>query len=116
MTQFDNDFLKELKEKRTTYRDMIDFCCDGMILNNDIIGELSKHDFYFDTFCGVDSDEELDEWAEIYQYYIINYSDAERLAKYTNELVMYNESLDLYILCVTHWGTSWDYVPSNWKD
>jgi hypothetical protein len=22
----------------------------------------------------------------------------------------YSDMLDCYILCVTHWGTSWDYV------
>lgn len=110
------ELLKKLREERPTYRDMIKFCCDSMILNNDIIAELSKSDFYFDTFCGVDYDEEEDTYTDVYQYYIINYQDAERLAEYTNELVYYNEYLDLYILGVTHWGTSWDYVPSNWKE
>lgn len=110
------ELLKELREKRKSYRDMIKFCCDGMILNNDIIQELSKHGFYFDIFCGIDYDEDEDTYSEVYQYYIINYQDAERLAEYTNELVYYNEALDLYILGVTHWGTSWDYVPSNWKE
>lgn len=42
MKNINNEFLKELKEERTTYKDMIDFCCDSLILNNDIIGELSK--------------------------------------------------------------------------
>ena len=111
------ELLKELREKRTNYREMINFCCDGMILNNDIIQELSKSDsYYFDVFCGLDYDEEEDTYTEVYQYYIINYQDAERLAEYTNELVYYNEALDLYILGVTHWGTSWDYVPANWKE
>lgn len=110
------ELLKELREKRTSYRDMIKFCCDSMILNNDIIQELSKNDIFFDVYCGLDYDEEEDTYTDVYQYYIINYQDAERLAEYTNELVYYNESLDLYILGVTHWGTSWDYVPSNWKE
>lgn len=111
------ELLRELREKRTNYREMIQFCCDGMILNNDIIAELSKSDsYYFDVFCGLNYDEEEDTYTEVYQYYIINYQDAERLAEYTNELVYYNEALDLYILGVTHWGTSWDYVPSNWKE
>ena len=110
------ELLKELKEKRTNYKDMIDFCCDSMILNNDVIRELSKRDFSFDIFCGVDYDEENDTYKDIFQYYIISSCDAERLAEYTNELVKYNEELDLYLLCVDHFGTSWDYVPSNWKD
>ena len=43
---------------------------------------------------------------EVYQYYLINYNDACRLRDYTNELVLYNEELDIYVLCVCHWGTS----------
>lgn len=49
-------------------------------------------------------------YTEIYQYYIINEGGAEILQEYTNELVMYNSDLDLYVWCVDHWGTSWDYV------
>ena len=113
---FNKEFLERLRDEKKSYRDMINFCCDSLILNNDIIKELSKNDFYFDIFCGIDYDEEDDTYTEVYQYYIINYQDAERLAEYTNELVYYNEALDLYILGVTHWGTSWDYVPANWKE
>ena len=29
--------------------------------------------------------------------------------------VVYNDELDLYLLCVTHFGTMWSGVPSNWK-
>lgn len=28
----DKELLKEIIEKRKTYRDMIDFCCDNMIM------------------------------------------------------------------------------------
>lgn len=130
-------FLDELKEKRTTYAEMIDFCCDDYILNNDIISKLSQN-YYFDVFCGdyyeyydntgreitndeynklVDSNISCYETErEVFQCYLINYNDACRLRDYTNELVLYNEDLDLYVLCVCHWGTSWNYVSSNWKD
>ena len=60
-------------------------------------------------------DEESDEYVDIYQQYIITSQDAERLAEYTNEIVVYNDELDLYLLCVTHFGTMWSGVPSNWK-
>lgn len=135
---FRKEFLKELREKRTSYKDMIDFCCDSLILNNDIISELSKNDYYFDMFCGSDREflnangdyisekeyykleeegEDVEEvYTDFYQYYIISYRDAERLAEYTNEVVFYNEDLDLYLLAVSHYGTSWDYVPSSWKN
>lgn len=111
-----NEFLQELKTERTSYKDMIDFCCDDLILNNCIVNELSGKGFYFDDYCGSIYDEECDEYDDIYQFFIINDSDAERLAKYTNEYVMYNDDLDLYILCVTHYGTMWSGVPANWKD
>lgn len=73
-------------------------------------------------------DEESEEWAEIqadidalnesyyheiYQYYIISDNGAEILREWTNEIVLYNEELDLYVWGVTHWGTSWDYVLTD---
>ena len=131
------EFLEQLRKDRPTYKDMIQFCCDDMILNNNIIDELSKSNFYFDIFCGNDreftnangdyiSEEEFynlqeegkegDEiYCDFYQYFIINYADAGRLAEYTNEVVFYNDQLDLYLLAVTHCGTGWGYVPANWK-
>jgi hypothetical protein len=110
------ELLNNLKAGRTTYRDMIDFCCDNMILNNDIIPNLSSKGFCFDTFCGTDYDEEDDYYYDVYQYFIISERDAERLEEYTNELVYYCEDLDMYILGVCHFGTPWNGVSANWKD
>ncbi len=110
------DFLQSLIEERKNYRDMIDFCCDSLILNNYLIQELNKRGYYFELYCGNDYDEESDTYCDIFQYYIITERDAERLSEYTNEIVYYNDVLDLYILAVDHYGTSWDYVPSNWKE
>lgn len=41
--------------------------------------------------------------------YIISEYGYKFLKAYTDELVFYNENLDVYIWAVTHWGTSWDY-------
>lgn len=109
-------FFEQLKEERTSYKDMIDFCCDSMILNNEIIPELSKKDFYFDIYCGEDYDEENDVYYDVYQYFVIGAGDAERLERYTNELVYYCDDLDLYILGVCHFGTPWSGVAANWKE
>lgn len=133
---FNKEFLKELREKRTSYKDMIDFCCDDMILNNYLVEELNKNGYYFDFYCGsdvyyldnngntitqeqadeMDFDEYSEQYKDIYQYYIISSNSAERLSEFTNEIVMYNDDLDLYFLCVTHWGTAWNGVPANWKE
>ena len=50
---------------------------------------------------------------EIFQYFIISDNGAEILQYWTNEIVFYNEELDMYIWGVTHWGTGWDYVLTD---
>lgn len=136
------DLLQNLKETRKSYAQMVEFCADSLILNNYIVEELTKQNFYFEDFAGSTSyevyfNENGDEiereefetleeqgaevytdyrYLEIYQYYIIDGAAAERFKEYTNEIIIYNEQLDLYILCVTHWGTCWAGVPSNWID
>ena len=59
--------------------------------------------------------EELENEAEpeIFQYFIISESGAEILKDYTDEIVFYNEELNMYVWGVTHWGTSWDYVLTD---
>ena len=52
-------------------------------------------------------------YEEIFQYFIISNNGAEILKDYTNEIVFYNEALDMYVWGVTHWGTSWDYVLTD---
>ncbi len=47
---------------------------------------------------------------EIYQYYIIGYSGANFLKQFTDEIVFYDNELDIYVWGITHCGTSWDYV------
>lgn len=54
-----------------------------------------------------------DKTEEIYQFYIIDDSTAEYLKNHTSEIIYYNDQLDIYVLCVTHWGTSWDYVGAT---
>ena len=109
------EVLETLKKTRKDYRAMIDFCCDDLVLNNDIMPTLISSGFEFDIYCGTDCDEE-DYYYDVYQCFIIGSGDAERLKEYTNELVYYCEDLDLYILGVCHFGTPWNGVPANWKD
>ena len=51
----------------------------------------------------------------IFQDYIISDYGYEFLEKYTDEIVFYNEKLDMYIWGITHYGTSWDYVLTDIK-
>ena len=63
--------------------------------------------------------EELEDLAssedEVYQWYIISDNGASILKDWTNEIVYYNDELDLYLWGVTHYGTSWDYVLTDIK-
>ena len=52
---------------------------------------------------------------DVFQYYIISDNGARILSDYTNEIVWYNEKLDMYVWGVTHCGTSWDYVLTDIK-
>ena len=52
---------------------------------------------------------------DVYQTYIISESGYQFLNRYTDEIVYYNEELDLYLWGITHFGTSWDYVLTDIK-
>ena len=80
---------------------------EDCIFNNQLIEETGWHDW--DVMTG----ENLDD--EIYQYYIISRSGYEFLSRYTDEIVLYNEKLDIYLWAITHFGTSWDYVLTDIK-
>ena len=130
--------LNLLKEKYTNYKKMLEFCGDDYVMNNYIVPELAKRNIFFEIFCGDEyeyfdekgetitreeyeqkqnnSEDVCEQLCEVYQYFIISERTAERLKEYTNELVIYNYDLDLYILCVCHLGTSWDIVAANWKE
>ena len=58
-------------------------------------------------------EEEQDCHPEIFQYYIVSDNGAEIIKEFTNDPLFYNETLDMYVWGVTHWGTSWDYVLTD---
>lgn len=51
-----------------------------------------------------------DEYKEIYQWYLIDPTDAEYLKNNTDELIFYSDVLDEYVWGVTHFGTPWESV------
>lgn len=58
-------------------------------------------------------DEETEREHEIFQFFITDCTedDMEWLEEHFGLLFTYSNLLDKYILCVDHFGTSWDYVP-----
>lgn len=123
-TDYDIRLLKEKEQGQEnalygylSYRDMIDYFTDGcLILNNNLINiEINGDYAYWELENGQDYDEENDYYLDVYQYYIIDENDAERLKNNTHELIYYNNELDMYLLGVTHFGSSWRIVPSDFK-
>lgn len=51
---------------------------------------------------------------EVFQWFIVDDWGA-RLLQDIDEIVYYNEKLDMYLWGVTHYGTSWNYVLTNIK-
>ena len=54
-------------------------------------------------------------YSEIFQYFIISDYGAKLVQEYTDYPLFYCDNLDMYILGVTHFGTSWDYVLTDIK-
>lgn len=80
---------------------------DALILCNNIADDWE----YLELQNNYDNIEDF----EIYQYYIIGDDLANRLMRYTNEIIYYHNKLDIYILGVCHYGTSWQYIPTQFE-
>lgn len=88
------------------------------VLNNDIMNltyGIGSWEQVSGTIDNTDEIEELEEKRdepEVFQWFIISDWGA-RLLQNINEIVYYNETLDMYVWGVTHYGTSWDYVLTS---
>ena len=81
------------------------------VMANDIMSKTANIG-YWDLVSGSYYDEETDSFTDIYQLFIVDSQGAEILEE-CNEIVYYNEELDMYVWGVTHYGTSWDYVLTD---
>jgi hypothetical protein len=99
----------ETKKYPTNYRVAIQWLNNSLVLCNHIaqIDETVIDNMRFSL-----EDEETGEYTEIYQWFITDCSDSdvEYLEETFGLLFTYSELLECYILCVDHYGTSWDYV------
>lgn len=99
----------EEKKMYTNYRVATKWLNNSYILCNHI-GEIDQtiwDNMRFDMY-----DDEVGIYREIYQWFISDCSDED--VRYLEDtfglLFTYSELLECYILCVDHYGTSWDYV------
>lgn len=96
------DEIEELEEKRDELEKENEKNPSQIIYNeiyeiNDRITELES---------------EQDDEPEVFQWYIVDDWGA-KLLQDINQIVYYNETLDMYLWGVNHYGTSWDYVLTD---
>lgn len=105
----------EIEHHKISYKTLLDYYDITPILCNNILDiEPCLYDY---LESGSIYDEENDYFTDIFQYFIIDVSQWELediKQKYNDELIIcYSPKLDNYILCVDHFGTSWDYVLTD---
>ena len=115
-----------------SYRTIIDYFCGDIVLCNEIAEkdesvysnmiiedatkyynengeEISEDEYYNDDNAYAENNT-----TDIFQYYLCNLNeyDKEQLQK-AGVILSYSDLLDLDVICVDHWGTSWDYVLTD---
>lgn len=96
------DEIEELEEKRDELEEQNESSPSQIIENE--INEINEQIEELEN--------EQDNDPEVFQWFIVDDWGA-RLLKEINEIVYYNETLDMYLWGVTHYGTSWDYVLTS---
>ena len=103
------------KTTLTTYKEAVNWLNNSFVLCNNIV-EIDQS--IYDNMNFNLYDEESDSYLDIFQWYITdcNQADVEYLTKYFDLKFTHSDILDCYILCVDHFGTSWDYVACPVND
>jgi hypothetical protein len=107
-----SDAIDEIQEKIDALQEKIDALQEmDAEYNAGVIEDLeNKIDVLQDEIN--DLEYAQDELPEVFQWYIVDDNGAD-ICKEFNEIVYYNETLDIYLWGVTHWGTAWDYVLTD---
>ena len=96
------DDIEELEEKIDELEEKNEISPSQIIENEiDVINEKIE-----------ELENEQDNDPEVYQWFIVDDWGA-RLLQDINQIVYYNETLDMYLWGVTHYGTSWSYVLTS---
>ena len=108
------------EENRLDYATMVKWCTDGAMVFLSVSPWKMADDWEkqterdFDCFADAEEQDEDEADEEVFQWFIIDENSAEFFVHYTNELIYYSDSLDMYLLGVTHFGTAWSGVMTEW--
>lgn len=102
--------MKEKEKFFTTYKEAVHWLHNNFVLCNNIPG---VDESVWDNARFPLYDDESETETDIFQWFITDASesDVEYLEKNFGLLFTYSNKLGCFVLCVDHWGTSWDYVP-----
>lgn len=113
------DEIEELEEKRDELEEKMDELeekMDELEEENEsgpsqiIENEINKINKQIEELENEQNDE-----PEVFQWFIVDDWGARLLQQETNEIVYYNEKLDMYLWGVTFYGTSWEDVLTKIK-
>lgn len=108
---FDDVSEMARKENRLDYASMVEWVTDGSMVPLNV----SPWKMAEDWERQYESDEDDEDDEEVFQWFIISDDAAQFFMQFTNELIYYSEELDMYILGVTHLGTAWSCVMTEWE-
>ena len=108
------------EEKRcnaVSYQRIIKRYVGDMVLCNNIpeadysVYDNMSRDWYDDGTDDIDQD---GQYLEIYQWYLCNLNEDDiKMLNHYGVITSYSDLLDCDVICVDHWGTSWDYVMTD---
>ena len=111
--EIEEDFNNQYLYGNLSYATLCKLCFTDMILCNDIV---NVDESIYDNLEWKPEEEDDDwEYPDIYQFYLVD-TDNYFFEEYKeNFLMSYSDKLDLWVLCVDHFGTSWKYISSGVK-
>ena len=98
---------EELRTGKVSYKRIVDRYISDLVLCNNIV---NIDESLWENSTGIGEGD----YPEIFQYFLCNISNyvKEQLEEW-GFLFSYSNMLDLDVLLVDHWGTSWDYVMTD---
>lgn len=102
----------EKQQGYASYRTLVEYYIGDIVLCNNIVN--IDESIYDNMTNGYDEDTE--EYKDIYQYYLCDITEWDRKELEEMGIILsYSNMLECDVLCVDHYGTSWDYVLTDVK-
>ena len=108
-----------VKMKFKNYLEQIEHLTTNRVLFNNIVEVEGFHEEFYESlemnYRPHLSEEEFEElFEEVFQYFVVSLSGS-YTQEHVNAGIVFIESLNVYVLCVCHFGTAWEYVsPVNY--